>query len=68
MGADRDVLERGVLYKDIAARWSAQEYKDWQCMFGTSGEWTFLLPAPVKLSFASPAAKASAQWSAAERA
>ncbi|WP_073447512.1 hypothetical protein [Streptomyces yunnanensis] len=43
MGADRDVLERGVLYKDIAARWSGEEYKDWQCMFGTSGEWTFLV-------------------------
>ncbi|MFE9122160.1 hypothetical protein [Streptomyces sp. NPDC007172] len=43
MGADQEVLARGVLYKDIAAHWSPQEYKDWQCMFGTSGEWTFLL-------------------------
>ncbi|MFV8132804.1 hypothetical protein [Streptomyces syringium] len=43
MGADRDVLERGVPYKDIAAQWSGGDFKDGQCMFGTSGEWTFLL-------------------------
>ncbi|GHE10303.1 hypothetical protein [Streptomyces alanosinicus] len=28
---------------EVQTRWSAEEYKDWQCMFGTSGEWTFLL-------------------------
>ncbi|MFF7690337.1 hypothetical protein ACFZB6_29910 [Streptomyces syringium] len=43
MGADRDVLARGVLYKDIAAQWSEGDFKDRLCMFGTSGEWTFLL-------------------------